>query len=64
MTNDETKSTIGRIAPEAYKRWVELALDAFRAPGVAREPLPDRPLRGDQVRRAMAQRGQPARQKG
>ena len=59
----ETIGTFGRIAPEAYKRWVELALDAFRAAGVAREPLPGRPLRGDQVRRAMAQRGHPARQK-
>lgn len=51
-----TIGTFGRVAPDAYRRWVDLALDGFRAPAVPREPLGGRPLRGDQVRRAMAER--------
>ncbi|ROP65324.1 TetR/AcrR family transcriptional regulator [Curtobacterium sp. PhB115] len=51
-----TIGTFGRVAPDAYRRWVDLALDGFRAPGVPREGLPGRPLRGDQVRRALAER--------
>lgn len=58
-----TIDTFGRVAPEAYRRWVDLALDGFRAPGAAREPLHGRPLRGDQVRRALAGRQQLPRQK-
>jgi AcrR family transcriptional regulator len=59
----ETIRTFGRVAPTAYRRWVDLVLDGFRAPDVPRTPLSGRPLRGDQVRRAMAERHQPTRQK-
>lgn len=45
-----TIGTFGGVAPDAFRRWVDLALDALRAPEVAREPLRARPLRGDQVR--------------
>ncbi|WP_144751502.1 TetR/AcrR family transcriptional regulator [Curtobacterium pusillum] len=54
-----TIGTFGRVAPDAFRRWVDLALDALRAPEVTREPLRARPLRGDQVRRALAERHQP-----
>ncbi|WP_255257470.1 hypothetical protein [Curtobacterium sp. 314Chir4.1] len=54
-----TISTFGRVAPESFRRWVDLALDALRAPATPREPLRARPLRGDQVRRALAERQQP-----
>lgn len=57
-----TITTFGRVAPEAYRRWVDLALDALRASDVEREPLRSGPLRGDQIRRAMAERsGAPVR---
>lgn len=51
--------TFGRVAPGSFRRWVDLALDALRAPAAPREPLRARPLRGDQVRRALAERQQP-----
>lgn len=52
----ETIRTFGRVAPEAYRRWVDLVLDGFRAADVPRGALSGRPLRGDQVRRALAER--------
>ena len=59
----ETIRTFGSVAPTAYRRWLDLVLDGFRAPDLAREALSGRPLRGDQVRRAMAERLRPSRQK-
>jgi AcrR family transcriptional regulator len=56
----ETIRTFGRVAPEAYRRWVDLVLDGFRAANVPRGTLAGHPLRGDQVRRALAERHQPA----
>ena len=53
------RDPFGRVAPDAFRRWVDLALDALRAPEAAREPLRARPLRGDQIRRALAERQQP-----
>lgn len=59
----ETIRTFGGVAPSAHRRWVDIVLDGFRAPDVPREPLSGRPLRGDQVRRAMAERHRTSRQK-
>ena len=59
----ETIRTFGSVAPTAYRRWLDLVLDGFRAPDLPRDPLSVRPLRGDQVRRAMAERLRPSRQK-
>lgn len=49
-----TIRTFTPVAPEVHRRWVDLTLDALRAPGVDREPLRGKPLRGDQVRRGLA----------
>lgn len=59
----ETIRTFGSVAPTAYQRWLDLVLDGFRAADLPREALSGRPLRGDQVRRATAERLRPSRQK-
>lgn len=45
--------TFGAVAPDVYRRWVDLTLDAMRSPGSPREELRSRPLRPNQVWRAL-----------
>ncbi|WP_185017371.1 TetR/AcrR family transcriptional regulator [Curtobacterium sp. ZW137] len=51
-----TIETFGDVAPELHRRWVDLMLDGFRAPGADREPLGGPPLRPNQIWRAVMRR--------
>lgn len=51
-----TIEAFGDVAPELHRRWVDLLLDGFRAPGAPREPLGGPPLRPNQIWRAVMRR--------
>ncbi|MFF0817341.1 TetR/AcrR family transcriptional regulator [Rhodococcus sp. NPDC003318] len=52
----------GPVAPDAWRRYLALALDGMRAEGQARTPLPEPPLTSDQIEAAkIAQATKPYR---
>jgi len=51
-----TIEAFGDVAPELHRRWVSLMLDALRATDGEREPLAGRPLRPNQIWRAVMRR--------